>query len=41
MTDKEKKVNNSNPQEGVLRFSDDDSMSIFKTLTLAIVNTIY
>ncbi|KAF6071938.1 HECT-domain (ubiquitin-transferase) family protein [Candida albicans] len=28
MTDKEKKVNNSNPQEGVSRFSDDDSMSI-------------
>ena len=28
MTDKEKKVNNSNPQEDVLRFSDDDSMSI-------------
>ena len=28
MADKEKKVNNSNPQEDVLRFSDDDSMSI-------------
>ena len=28
MTDMKKKVNNSNPQEGVLRFSDDDSMSI-------------